>query len=534
MQRGGRTHQARILWRSPSSSRRHRGALVARLARSAAPAAALALCAVLTACHPDTAFREAFARSTAQLQGEELLAALLALDQEYPDRLMLKTNIGALYLAQGDASRAAPYLERGEGLALRSRDPHLGYLLYANLAELALRTERYRDSVDHATRALRLQPEDPLGAIFTRAKAHLAAGQGDTALRDFRAATQTLPQRRTMNPEDYCAYIGALVAAGELGEALDLYRERHRRFGFATGQGLEESALFERLGRIDEAILSAFMELEYGQAHGTLDRATLRRNIAELSDKLEEGAERPSSRTGSLLSALDRYADEDWPGASASLAELHGVPEHPFLELLRATVNLELLGATPAAQPASSAGLSASPGVQPASPASPGGDATDWPTALARYLALEELFDDLQSYYYHLWRGMRFAARGYSLAVAQPVLEKTILLGPASAQAVETRTELGRLLGLPPDQGRRLLLEPEIRAAAAAATAGREPSLIEPLVELVGLPDTIYGLQATFVLQEAAADPLVRTYLERRRLEASGRLRERLDALLGT
>ncbi|MBN1834752.1 MAG: hypothetical protein JW820_02815, partial [Spirochaetales bacterium] len=471
--------------------------------------ALVALLLLLGACSSrDAAFREEFTRATAQLGGDDLLAALLALDQQHPDRLLLKVNIGALYLARSDTTHAAPYLERGRALAHRSRDPHLSYLLYGNLAELALRTERYRDSVAYADRALRLQGEDPLGVVFTRAKAHLASGAREAALADFRTGIEAPPARRPLNLEDCSAYIRALVAAGELEQALRLYRERQRRFGFVTGQGLEESALFERLGRIDEAILSAFMELEYGQARASLDREALRRNLAELSRELDEGSGNTRPETRSLLAAVDRYVEGDWQGTSAALAEVGENPPHGFLDLLKSAAALELLQA--------------------------GAGADDWPAAMAEYVELEELFKDLQSYYYHLWRGMRSAPGGYSLALVQPVLEKTILLGPGAEQAAETRAELGRLLGLTPEQGRRLLLEPEIRAAAAEAVARRQPALLEPLLELLALPDTIYGLQATFVLQQAADDPAVRVYLERRRLEASGRLRERLGALLGS
>jgi len=478
------------------------------------------LCLVLATCTSrDAAFREAFTGATAQLEGQELLEALLALDQEHPDRLVLKVNIGALYLARGEPHSAAPYLERGRALASRSRDPHLTYLLYGNLAELALRTERYPESVAYAERALRLQGQDPLGVIFTRAKARLAAGQLEEALADFEAGAESLPRR--MNMEDLSAHIQALVRSGDLERALALYRERQRRFGYVRGQGLEESALFEHLGRLDEAVLSAFMELEYRRAAAPLDSGIVRRNLAELPGKLPTGSGgRPGRHTEPLLAALEGYLDGDWKTAAAGLAAVPPGLSHAYLDLLRAAVALELAGAGKA-------------GADGAGAAAAGETAEPWLAAMTRYVELEEPFLDLQSYYHHLWRGMRAAPTAYPAAVVQPVLEKTILLGPGSKQAAESRAELGRLLGLTPDQGRRLLLEPEIRALAAGALARRQPALLEPVLELLSLPDTIYGLQATLALREATADPMLRDYLEARRFASSGRLRERLGALLG-
>ena len=509
------------------------------------PVAALlsaALLLALAACPSrEDAFRESLARAAADRDGQLSLETLLALDQEFPDRLVLKINIGALYLAAGDPERAAVYLQRGRTLAARTRDPHLRYLLHANLAELHLRRGRHAPSIGEATRALRLQPEDPLGVIFTRAKAHLASGAAPAALRDFQAGAATADQR--MNLEDWSAWIRAHLASGQLEPALALYRQRQRRFGYLPGQGLEESAAFESLGRIEEAVLSAFMEgayLQAGTRGGTEAPGSgwLRANTSTLAERLTDPQLNPQRLGGSLLEGLGAYLEADWAAAAGALGRVTLAAPHPFLDFLRGAVAVELAAAGPPGG-ADAAPAAAGDGPTDARAGAPidaataaAAGATPLRDALVRYGALEEMFKDLQPYYHHLWRGMR-AAGSFGPAAMRPVLEKTILLGRDSAHADASRLELGRLLGLDPDQGRKLLLEAEMRTIAEHATARRLPARLEPLLELLALPDSLYTLQATLIVQQVLGDPAMRAYLERRRLDSAGRLHERLSGLLG-
>jgi hypothetical protein len=466
------------------------------------PAALLALACLplllATGCAPrDRRFEEAYARVAAGREGEELLAALVALDQEYPRQLSLKVNLGALCLAAGDLRRAAAYLERGERLAAAPRyrrEKRLRYLLQADLADLRLRAGRPRESVTHADRALALGAEDEVGVVFTRAKAHLAVGDHAAALADFAAGRAA---GRGMNLEDYGGYIQALVGGGRPADALLAYGERRQRFGYLSGQGLEESLLYEHLGRLEEAVLSAFLELEHRRGGGGESDAQIRRNLGQLTRRLQAEGAGVAAR---VADGLDSYLAGRWAEAQAALAEARLRQPHLGLEYLMLAVRLEQ-------------GAAAS--------------------ELDSYLRLEPELRTLAAYYFHLWRGLRSSGGAYGFASARPVLEKTILLAAGSTFAEQTRAEIGRLLGLEPSQGRRLLLGQEARLLVRRAAAERRPETLEPVLELLGLPDTPYTPEALLALREALAVPLLRQYLELRRAEAGGRLQERLIGLLG-
>jgi tetratricopeptide (TPR) repeat protein len=455
----------------------------------------------------ERAFQQSYERATSGRQGEELYRALLALDQRYPDRLVLKVNLGALLLAAGEYEQAYAYLSRGERLLRRSRDPRLHYLLYGNLAEHGLRTGRYQDSRGYAERALQTGCDDEIGVLFTRAKALAAEGSLEPALRDFAEGREQ--QGARMNLEDFTVYIRTLRRAGAAEPALELYQERQLRFGYLPGQGLEESLLYEELGRIEESLLSAFMELEYERCQGLTDSGTVLRNLSAVAQRLSLSAV-PREASAALLRGYRLYILQEWRGAEAAFraalglgaAGAVGAPAaaHPFGELLPLACALER-------------GASLE--------------------ELEGYAALETRFRDLPSYYHHLWRGLRRGGGSYALGTARGVLEKTILLAPAGPCAAECRVELGRLAGLSPEQGTRLLLGPELSAILRRVREERQPDHLEPVLALLGLPDNLYTTAALLTLQEAASLPAVAGYLQSRREEAEGRLRERLSGLLG-
>jgi hypothetical protein len=460
--------------------------------------AALSVGLLLPACaRRERSFQQAYARAASGKQGGELLAALVALDQEYPRQLSLKVNLGALCLAAGDLRAAAAYLEQGERIAagLRyRRDRRLRYLLQANLAEQRLRARRPAESATHADRALALGVEDELGVVYTRAKAWLTAGNYAAALADFAAGRGV---SRAMNLEDYGAYIQALVRSGRPAEALLACRERRQRFGYHSGQGLEESLLYERLGRLGEAVLSAFLELEHRRGAAGGSDEVIRRNLAQLTRRFQGQAAEPAAQ---VVEGLDHYLAGRWARAQASLAGVRLRERHVALQYLLLAVRLEQ-GATAC--------------------------------ELDGYVELEPELRTLAAYYYHLWRGLRGSGGAYGFTGARPVLEKTILLAPEGSYAEQTRAEIGRLLGLEPSQGRRLLLGQEVQALVRRAAAQRRPEALEPVLALLGLPDTPYTAEALLLLRETMAVPALRQYLERRKTESSGRLQERLVGLLG-
>jgi tetratricopeptide (TPR) repeat protein len=447
---------------------------------------------LLCTCGRDRLFQESYDRITAEKQGGELMLALESLDQEFPDRLIVKVNLGSLLLASGQLKRANVYLSRAETLVGKRSDRHLKYLLYASLAEYKLRQSCFSESIDYADLALEQAPEDTVGVIFTRAKACSACGQRKQALTDFAQAHSQ--HHAQMNLEDYCTYIHVLTAEQSFAHAIDLYRERQRRFGYLPGQGLEESVLFERTGRIDEAVLSAFMELEYQRSRSGVQDDKILENL----NNLEKNFQNPHV---DLLEGLRCYVEGNWQRAVELFGCFTGSLSHPFGRYLLLASTLER-----------------------------GAPIED----MNLYADLETDFRDFQYYYYHLWRGMRKGSGHYSFATVRVLLEKTILLAPGSEAADESRIELGRLIGLSPAEAGHLLLKTELDMLLAQVVHDKNPDPLGAVMHLLSIPDNIYTASALLELQELISLPFITAYLEEQKNKAEGRLKERLTGLLGS
>jgi tetratricopeptide (TPR) repeat protein len=435
------------------------------------------------------------------LTGRELLLGLVELDQAHPGSLSLKADLGAVCLSLGDLDLARIYLSAGTRIAEgrrhgRRTDGRLQALIHAGLAELCLRTGDPAGAVRCSDTAISLAPCDPAGARFTRARALAALGRTPQALDDFSAGWER--QRDRMLADDYACWAALLGATGSERRALDVLAEMQARFPHRQGAALEQSALYGRLGMLEESILAAYEELEYGLYTGRTTTARVLEGLSELDGKLGSASTGAVRRARLLAAGLARHARGDWKGAAAALSGVSAVSSMPIGRYVLLSSRLEAGEAS-------------------------AGD-------LAAYAALEDRFRGLGGYYYHLWRGMKASTPAGALPVE--VLEKCILLCPGSSACAQSRLELGRALGLGPRDAEQLLLPGEVDAVARAVAAGGEASLLEPVVELLSVPANRYQARAEAALRALARRPDVLSYLRARRAGAEGRLKERLSFLL--
>ena len=440
---------------------------------------------------------EALAKSSS---GPALFSSLLALDQKYPHQMALKVDIGRALLEAGELEKAAIYLKSGEELASRSKDQRLKALLYAALAEHAFRRGQYQESIDLAAKALANPPHEPAGVLLTRARAYQAIGKTQEALADY--ARGWSADRPAMIPEDYRGYSALLVAAEKYAEALEVYAEYQILFPYETGIGLAESLLLEKLGRIEESIVAAFKELEYQRYRGGVPEALIQDNLAKLSRKLDDRQWNPEGRGKALVEALRRYSRREWVEAARALERPSPALERRFGRYLLLSARLE------------------------------SGQAAE--ADFREYEGLEPYLKGLPAYYYHHWRGMRHGSGGDLPAGARPVLEKCILLAPNTPFALESRRELGRLIGLAQTDGERLLLGPELEAISRQVAGGQSLTRLEPVLELLSTPDNEYQLLAVLMLKQLKSREQVRAFLAERSRTATGRLKERLAFVLNS
>ncbi len=224
-------------------------------------------------------------------------------------------------------------------------------------------------------------------------------------------------------------------------------------------------------------------------------------SLGDLARKLEDPAFNPRRLGRRLVTSLGRYVEGDWAGALAGLSTIADDSAEPFGRYLLLSARLE-------------AGMATS------------GD-------LQSYLSMEPSLRSLASYYHHLWRGLK-ACRGPGAAgSAVEIVEKCILLAPRSGIAAEARRELGRIRGLSPGDGEKILLEAELERIARAVESGADLALLEPVLDLLATPDNVYQAAGVRMLGALKTDARVLAFLEERRRGSAGRLKERLAFLVG-
>jgi hypothetical protein len=450
------------------------------------------LVCVLLGCNSnETAFQADYRAALDSKTGQDLYNTLIQLDQKYPNRLEVKTDLGAFLLAAGDADKARIYLESAEGLSSRNGDSKLKALLYTNLAELSYRSKSYPEAVEHADKALALNPTEPLGVVFTRAKANYVLGKKPEALADFSKGWSTAAA--TMVPDDYRLYTALLVESGKSAEALEVLRDYQYRYVYETGTGLTESILLEKLGRIDESILCAFKELEYRRFSGSMTDEKALANLDVLGAKLKAGTAK------ALVESLCRYVSGEWKAVQNDEG-LERMKSQPFARYVLLSARFE------AGAPSES--------------------------TLSDYLEVEPHCRGLPGFYYHLWRGMKRASAGYTKETVLPVLEKCILLAPQTRFARECRREIGVLLGLSAEDGEKLLLGAELDSIAQRVLVKADLSALDPVFALLSVPDNAYEVTGVLLLKRLISLESVKTLVRSREKAASGKLRERLTFVL--
>jgi tetratricopeptide (TPR) repeat protein len=436
-------------------------------------------------------FESAYSSAVKGMSGQALFDELLRLDQAYPDRLKLKLEIGARFLAAGDLNKAKTYLESGERRIGLFAEPRLKYSLFADLALLRLREGNNKEALACAVKAIAASPKDELGVVFTKAHAEYALKDVSVSLKDFDKGWKS--HRASMGVEDFRVYASALIEGGRDADAIQVLGEYQKKYPYDPGVGLLESGCYERIGDFTAAILCAFKEYEYERAFGFLAGTTIQEALDSALNKVATKTPAAAKDLGRVVSCIKAYLDDDWRISAST-------PSKGFGEYIATASKLE--------------------------------SGSSSPSDLESYLLLEPSMKSFQAYYFHLWRGLRQDERSYSSKTARRLLETCIALAPSSPMALESRRELGRVLGIGEAAGGKLLVPAELDAIFSDLVAGAPFSRLDPVMALLDTPDNDYQFASMYALGKASADPAMRSYLAAREKSSSGKLRERLTYIL--
>jgi tetratricopeptide (TPR) repeat protein len=467
--------------------------------QSPRPNLALSLAGVLIlltmSCSADSPFTKAYGAVDRSHGRDNLLAQLVRLDQDYPDRFVLKHEIGMLYLQGGDPNSAAPYLERALALAGRGARPSDKATLYGGLAIVSYSRGDYPKAAELGQEAVKVKANEAAPFGFITGRALLAQDKQKEALEYLDAAWKAA--KPFMSAEDYRAYARALESAGRNRDLITVLDSYEAAYPYEPGLGLMQSAAYERLGDLDSSVLAAFKEAEYATAYGASRPADIQNNLAAIGKKLDDKAFNPSGSGTSALEAVSAFARGDWAAAERLFARRGGTGTFEKYLFLSARIEGGRENA---------------------------GDVN----ALA---ALQPSMRSLPPYYFRLYLGLR-AVGDQSPDRLADVLESAIDLAPRTDAASAYRKELAVVLGLTPSDGPHLLTKTELSAAADNSAATGESSLLEPLVGTLELKDNRSTLMAVGILRAFAQDARHRPFFMDRVRAAKGRTRERLEYIL--
>jgi tetratricopeptide (TPR) repeat protein len=429
----------------------------------------------------------------------EMKGRLLELDQRVPDKAVVKINLGILCLTLGETEEAGVYLKRAHELKRANLTADERYLLLSGLAEYSYKSERLEEARGFAQEALEIDAADRLGERLIIARVAYRQGKLEKAYESFREVWGN--DRKYMNKEDYDVFFVLLLNGEEWTEAYQVLQAYLEKFGYEYGMGVKTSALLEKAGRINASILAAFTDLRYAQFRGMISPGDVGENLEELGRKLRSAAWPNENRGEQVLFGLQRVLEERWGEAGKVFGELAGATDqssplvrHWFLVVQMENGNSE---------------------------------------SLAAYIEEESTFRGFPEYYYRLWRTLKSRQASYSLAKAKPVLERAAYFSRGTTYGLESRRELGRLMGLTPADSTRVLVGNELKELEQKFQSTGELQYIEPMLQALAIENNDYTSLTEAALRGLAAGfPDLRTYLVSRREKAVGNLKLRLDNLL--
>ncbi len=423
------------------------------------------------------------------------LAALVALDQANPQAFGVKFRLGELYLSLGEVDVASVYLKAANDLR-RTRGVAAEESRAANLeyARTLLLQGKAADAIPVVMPAAKAGDVD---ALLVRARAYVQTGDAKSALNDFQTAWKS--PASTRGAADYSLYAQALASQERYADALAVLQESENTLGFQPGgMGLLESSVLEKLGRTAPSLLAAFKETLYQVSQDTISIAQVDTNLSALATRSDVPGI-IDARGQALLRGLKAYLHGSWSDALAALSRGLAGEDDPFGRFLVLSSTLEAGAVTPA--------------------------------LLSQYGALETRYHNYPAYYWHLWRAMKKGPGDFTLAVGRGVLECTILLAPRSAEAADSRKELGRLIGVDAAQSRFILVNTELDDVYARLLAGADPALVlPPVMDLLSITkENVYASAGLLMVRTAMAIPAVSAYVRDRLKTASGPLKDRLS-----
>ena len=343
-------------------------------------------------------------KAQSELDGDELFLRLLELNEAYPASFHVKLVLGNLLIERGDPRSAEIFLASALRSERRCTNREEQAELRGLLALASLETGESAKGASLAHEAFELDPLPRYTLIEGRALFH--GGDTEGAGTPFTAAYSQ--DKALFGSAESREYAALLAATEKPEEALLVLRESMQRNGYYPGGGMEESSLCSALGRKDEALLSAFRDLEYIRQMEDGEKAASKAFLT-LKALYKDSEAR-------IIQGMELYLAERYREAYSVLSQIPQALSHSMLSYVLLACRLEC-------------------GEQNSSD-------------LDAYIGLEQEFKTHQLYYHHLYRAVK-GEELLSLPSYTAIISRCMSLGEESRYGVEARRELSGLLAEP-------------------------------------------------------------------------------------
>jgi tetratricopeptide (TPR) repeat protein len=402
--------------------------------------------------------------------GQELISSLLSLDQKYPGAVDIKAHLGIAHLMNGDIESSRIFLVSAEDLVRKSTDQEIVYLIFAGLADVYSKQEDYESSFAYAEKALDMKVQDSLGVLILKARAAAFLGKKEMSLSLYTKAFADF--REYFSAGDYALYLEYLAENGAWHEATEVLLGKINSVGYSSGDGLRLSALYEKDSRYIKSLTAASFDLWLLLSKGEISSEDFSARLDTVNSEVQNILDSADlSQFSTVLTAFKDISNDAWSEARKTFEEYTFDTGNVFEQFFfySATIHSTEEFAL---------------------------------SDLQKYVALESSFRSVQTFYRNLWQAMKEGSGNYSFETVRDVLEKTILLGPDTSLAQDSKLELGRLLGISEEESSFLIPRSIVLAILNGYFSSGNEEQLQPITDLLSITNNEYTSECAALLKK--------------------------------
>ena len=428
-----------------------------------------------------------------ELSGEELFQKVFSYEAMHAEHFESKLDLAQLYFLSGQYEKSLEYLMRAEsvvGNAPRNKDgKRMIAQMYGTRAELEMLLHNYESAITYAKKSKSADKIAGLQYKYIEAHALYVQEKYDEALTLFDTLFSVIPE--SASNRDMRTYMLLLAKRNRANDCKKIVERYFSTGAYFLGFGQFASSLYEKCGDMQRAVLAAFLDYEYASCFGAADEYMFLKRLDEIEKEfVVDDAYKTYESAVKFVRSF--FASQ----------ELEYELECDFFvkRYISAVKKSKAAVCTEA--------------------------------DIKALLAVENYFSYFPSYYWHTYNAF-LQVRPDAYKDFVPVLEKIIVLGNDNVFIADARKELGKIQGLSAAQSQHLLIPSEVNLALAQYARTRNDNALESIFELLALPDNEYELYALTLLRKQRNLLNLDDALFRRRANASSKLVERIDFILG-